>query len=113
MAAITSIPSLTNTPNSTYNEVAFNEKSAITKENLSTKYFLFTYKYVTLNEKLPITKENLHNFFIGRVECKKQVQTFIGIINYLAKFSLRLSELAEPITELAKDKVPFNWGPEH
>ena len=24
-----------------------------------------------------------------------------------------MSELAEPIRELSKDKVPFNWGPEH
>ena len=45
--------------------------------------------------------------------CKKQVQSFIGMINYLSKFSARLSELAEPIRELFKDKVPFNWGPEH
>ena len=44
---------------------------------------------------------------------KKQVQSFIGMVNYLSKFSLRLSELAEPIIELSKDKVPFNWGPEH
>ena len=44
---------------------------------------------------------------------RKQVQSFIGMINYLSKFSGRLSEIAEPITELAKDKVPFNWGPEH
>ena len=35
------------------------------------------------------------------------------MINYLSKFSPRLSELAEPIRELSKDKVPFNWGPEH
>ena len=26
---------------------------------------------------------------------------------------MRLSELAEPIKELSKEKVPFNWGPEH
>ena len=45
--------------------------------------------------------------------CKKQVQSFIGMINYLSKFSTRLSELVEPIRELCKDKVPFNWGPEH
>ena len=45
--------------------------------------------------------------------CKKQVQSFIGMINYLSKFSARFSELAEPIRELCKDKVPFNWGPEH
>ena len=44
---------------------------------------------------------------------KKQVQSCIGIINYLSKFSLRSSELAEPIRELSKDKAPFNWGPEH
>ena len=35
------------------------------------------------------------------------------MINYLSKFSPRLSELAEPIREFSKDKVPFNWGPEH
>ena len=44
---------------------------------------------------------------------KKQVQSFIGMVNYLSKFSARLSELAELIRELSKDKVPFNWGPEH
>ena len=36
--------------------------------------------------------------------CKKEVQSFI---------SARLSELALPIRELAKEKVAFNWGPEH
>ena len=45
--------------------------------------------------------------------CKNQVQSFIGMVNYLSKFSVRLSELAEPISELSKDEVPFNWGPEH
>ena len=44
---------------------------------------------------------------------KKQSQSFIGMISYLSKFSPRLSELAEPIRELLKDKVPFNWDPEH
>ena len=45
--------------------------------------------------------------------CKKEVQSFIGMINYLFKFSARLSELVLPIGELAKDEVAFNWGPEH
>ena len=40
---------------------------------------------------------------------KKQVQLFIGMINYLSKFSSRLSDLAEPIRELSKYKLPFNW----
>ena len=46
-------------------------------------------------------------------QCKKQVQSFIGTVNYLSKFSARLSKLAEPIRKLCKEKVPFNWGPEH
>ena len=45
--------------------------------------------------------------------CKKQVQLFIGMINYLSKFSAKLSELVKPIREFSKDKVLFNWGPEH
>ena len=44
---------------------------------------------------------------------EKEVQSFIGMINYLSKFSPRLTELAEPIRELTKEKVPFNWGLEH
>ena len=46
-------------------------------------------------------------------QCKKQVQSFIGMVNYLSIFSAQLSELAEPICELSKEKVPFNWGLEH
>ena len=46
-------------------------------------------------------------------QSKKQVQSFIGMIIYLSKFSAHLSELAEPIRELVKERVPFNWGPEH
>ena len=45
--------------------------------------------------------------------CKQQVQSFIGMVNYLSKFSARLSELVEPIRELYEDKVPFNLGLEH
>ena len=36
----------------------------------------------------------------------------MGMVKYLSKFSARLSEPAEPIRELSKDKVPFNWWPE-
>ena len=45
--------------------------------------------------------------------CKKEVQSFISMINYSPKFSARLSGLALLIRELSKDKVAFNWGPEH
>ena len=45
--------------------------------------------------------------------CKKEVQSFIGMINYLSKFSARLSELSASIRELSEERVPFNWVPEH
>ena len=35
------------------------------------------------------------------------------MINYLSKFSPRLTELAKPIRELVEEKVPFNWCLEH
>ena len=44
---------------------------------------------------------------------KKELQSFIWMINYLSKFSARSSELLEPIWKLSKERVPFNWGPEH
>ena len=44
---------------------------------------------------------------------KQQVQSFIGMVNYLSKLSACLFELAEPIRELSKEKVPCNLGPEH
>ena len=43
----------------------------------------------------------------------KLQEAFIRMVNYLSKFYARLSELAEPIRQLAKDKVPLNRGPKH
>ena len=57
-------------------------------------------------------EQNHHYSQNATPSSKKEVQSFIGMINYLSKFSPRLTELAEPIKELVKEKVPFNWGPE-
>ena len=54
---------ITITLNSACNEVTFNEKLAITKDNFHAKYTPFTYNDITLNKKPPITKQNLHIFF--------------------------------------------------
>ena len=61
----------------------------------------------TVQSKIKVIQE------MSAPQCKKQVQSFIGMVNYLSKFSARLSELAEPIRDLCKEKVPFNWGLEH
>ena len=42
--------------------------------------------------------------------CKKQAQSFIGMVNYLSKLLARLSELAEPIRELSKDRSTLQLG---
>ena len=44
---------------------------------------------------------------------KKELQSFIGMVNYLEKFTPRLSELAECLRDLIRVNVPFQWGPEH
>ena len=43
-------------------------------------------------------------------QCKKQVQSFIGMVNYLSKFSAQLSELAKPICKLSKRKGILHLG---
>ena len=44
---------------------------------------------------------------------KKELQSFIGMVNYLSKFTPRLSELAECLRDLIRVNVPYQWGPEH
>ena len=43
----------------------------------------------------------------------KQLQSFLGMINYLNWYSPRLAEITSPLRDLTKDNVPFIWGPEH
>ena len=45
--------------------------------------------------------------------CKRQVQSFIRMVNYLSKFVACLLELAESIWEFPRRRFQFNWGPEH
>ena len=57
-----------NTLNSAYNEVAFNEKSVITKENLRTKYFPFTYNDVALKRKATYNEGKSQHIFSLQAE---------------------------------------------
>ena len=45
--------------------------------------------------------------------CKKQVQSFLAWSTIHPNSQHGLWELVEPIGELSKEKVPFNWGSEH
>ena len=41
------------------------------------------------------------------------MQTFLGMVQYLQKFTPHLSVLAEPLWDLIKTNSPYIWGPEH
>ena len=40
---------------------------------------------------------------IPELGCKKDVQSFMGMINYLSKFSASLSELSEPTRDCPRE----------
>ena len=42
----------------------------------------------------------------------KDLQTFLGMVQYLSKFSPRIAELTEPLQDLLKKHAPHAWGPE-
>ena len=74
------------------------------------KFFGETY---TLDGQKPVQNKITAIKEMPAPQCKKQVQSFIGMVNYLSKFSARLPELTELIRKLCTEKVPFNWGLEH
>ena len=43
----------------------------------------------------------------------KQLQTFLGMANYLCRFTPNLSAIAAPLRDLCKKSSEFIWGPEH
>lgn len=43
----------------------------------------------------------------------KAVRRFCGFVNYLAKFLPRLAEVLEPIQQLTRKEVPWQWKYEH
>ena len=42
----------------------------------------------------------------------KDLQTFLGMVQYLSKFSPRITEIAEPLRDIMKN-AQYAWGPEH
>ena len=40
---------------------------------------------------------------------KKELQAFLGIINYLSKFSPYMSEVCKPLRKLMSNKATWTW----
>ena len=43
----------------------------------------------------------------------KDLKTFLGMVQYLSKFSPRIAEIVEPLQDLMKKHAPYAWRPEH
>ena len=54
---------------------------------------------------------DLHN--MPEPKSKKEVQVFLGLINYLSPFIRNLSAEAEPLRQLTKEQVPFEWSEDY
>jgi len=46
-------------------------------------------------------------------ECKKDVERFLGMVTYLAKFIPNMSQHTEPLRVLTRDDVAWQWEEEH
>ena len=42
-----------------------------------------------------------------------ELQRFLGMCNFLSKFSSRMAEISEPLHQLTCKGIPLIWGPEH
>ena len=43
----------------------------------------------------------------------KDLQTFLGMVQYISQFSPRIVEIAELLRDLMKKHAPYAWQPEH
>ena len=50
---------------------------------------------------------------LPKPENLKDLQTFLGTVQYLSKFSPKIAELVELLQELMMKHAPHAWGPEH
>ena len=46
-------------------------------------------------------------------ENRKDLQSFLGLVNYLTRYSGRLASLTAPLRELTKKDKAYVWGPQH
>ena len=46
-------------------------------------------------------------------EDTKSLQSFLGLVNYLTRYSGHLATLSAPLRDLTKKDTTYSWGPEH
>ena len=43
----------------------------------------------------------------------KELRTFLGLVNYLGRFTPHLATVSAPLRDWCKTNVPCDWGPEN
>lgn len=56
-------------------------------------------------------RSNCHTIFLG-IRDKKQLQRFLGILNYIEGYVKNISEIRKPLQKKLKKDVIFNWKKE-
>lgn len=46
-------------------------------------------------------------------ENRKDLQSFLGLVNYLTRYSGRLASITAPLRDHTKKDIAYIWGPEH
>lgn len=50
---------------------------------------------------------------LPRPSCKKGLQRFLGLVNFLCRYVPNMSKINAPLRELLRNDVPWQWHPEH
>ena len=50
---------------------------------------------------------------MNRPQNRKDLQSYLGMVNYLSQFSPYITELSVPLRQLNRNDVPFEWLPQH
>ena len=58
----------------------------------------------------PVKVEGVRNWPVPKTV--KQLQSFIGFINFYRRFIEGFSGIARPLNDLTKKDTPWRWGPE-
>lgn len=67
----------------------------------------------SLNEIKPDPNRLLAIKEMGKPKSKKDLQTFLGVVNFMRPFIQNLSELTAPLRELLRKNVVFDWTELH
>jgi len=85
-------------------------KVNVNKSNFCQSEIEYLGYLITRNGIKPQPKkvEAIHN--MAAPKSRKQVRSFLGLVNYYRDIVVRRSDISAPLTKLTSNKVPFKWA---